>query len=368
MNDINKVERMHGKEDKKIYCVIPLLLSKENIKIDETFNLNDFDQPQYGEFSLSGFLNRYLAGGNTLKDFRSVSRKRLALITSKIGYIDPQATELAFQIERYQKGKQLLLNASRITMDIILEINNIVDPSDKMVGSLRTNQNWIGGKTPSTANYVPPPPEFVINLMLDWLEFVNSSYLSRDAISILGHNQLLNIHPFRDANGRLARIFLQAELEKKYSEIVHPCLYRLNNNNNKTYIDAIRSTLNPSRLSQPMHCFWTSSLDWSDKTKQKMYQVLASGKSQLNSRLGMNYISGDGRKVLDYLWIQPIICEVGLQSRFNWSFAACQNVIQELVVAKVLEPRRLRSPDRAVIYDCSLIFNIWQELDDLVFE
>ena len=99
-----------------------------------------------------------------------------------------------------------------------------------------------------------------------------------------------------------------------------------------------------------------------------MYAVLEKGKIMMNNRIVMVSISDSANKLLNYLWAQPIVCEVGLMKKFKWSFSKSKTVIQELVNAQVLEVRKLSAPQGAVIYDCPLIFDLWQQLDDLVFD
>ena len=41
----------------KVICIIPPTLGEQNIDLEIAFDLNNFSQPQYGEFSLNGFLN-----------------------------------------------------------------------------------------------------------------------------------------------------------------------------------------------------------------------------------------------------------------------------------------------------------------------
>jgi Fic family protein len=78
-------------------------------------------------------------------------------------------------------------------------------------GELRTSQNWIGapGSTVETAQFVPPPPAELANLLADWERFAHEEpempLLVQNALL---HSQLETIHPFLDGNGRLGRLLL----------------------------------------------------------------------------------------------------------------------------------------------------------------
>ncbi|WDE05969.1 Fic family protein [Thalassomonas viridans] len=364
--DVETVERKHGDKQETIICVIPPTLAEQDIKLEISFDLNNFKQGQFGEFSLNTFLNRYLAGSRSLKESRSVSRKRLALVSSEIGFVDPEAIDLATQMARYQQAREILAANKQLSLQKLLEVNRLLETEHKKAGNIRKNQNWIGGKSPTAAYYVCPPAEQVDHLISDWLDFVNNADQPQDVIAIVGHNQLLNIHPFADGNGRTGRVFLQSRLEQKYGDIIHPSLYRLNKQKD-TYIDAIQSTLSPGNFSAPVHGYWQESLSWGDRLKRRMFQILADGQSKLNARLAMRPLSANGKKLLDHLWMQPIVCEKGLFKHFGWDFFSAQTAIQELINCKILEPRRLRQPEGAIIYDCPLMFATWQQLDDAIF-
>ncbi|WDE11291.1 Fic family protein [Thalassomonas haliotis] len=360
------VERKHGDKQETIMCVIPPTLAEQEIRLEISFDLNNFKQGQYGEFSLNGFLNRYLAGSRSLKESRSVSRKRLALVSSGIGFVDPEAIDLVTQMARYQQAREILAANKQLSRQKLLNVNRLLEAEHKKAGNIRKNQNWIGGKSAATAYYVCPPAERVEALIGDWLDFINNADLAEEVIAIVGHNQLLNIHPFVDGNGRTGRVFLQSRLEQKYGDIIHPSLYRLHKPKD-TYVDAIQSSLKPESFNAPIHSYWQESLSWGDRLKRRMYQILADGQGKLNARLAMRALSANGKKLLDHLWVQPIVCEKGLFKHFGWDFFSAQTAIQELINYKILEARRLRQPEGAIIYDCPLMFATWQQLDDAIF-
>jgi hypothetical protein len=361
----NKVIRKHKNE--LIECTIPPTLHDQDFCMDITLDLNNFDQPQFGEFSLNCFLDRYLAGSRSLKEARSISRKRLVLASSNIGYVDPLAIDLINQIKRYQQAKKILRAEKPLSIDDLLCINKLLEAENSKGGTIRANQNWIGGKTPKHAYYVCPPADFVESMMHDWINFINIPQINKETIAILGHNQLLNIHPFVDGNGRAARVFLQATLEKKYGEIIHPSLYRLNVKDDD-YIDAIHSTLEVSSFSQPMHHYWHESLQWGDNLKRRMFQILATGKLRLDYLLNMRSLSTNSQALIGHLWSQPIVCEFGLLKHFGWDIYAARSAIEELVDLSVLKVHRLRNPESAIIYDCPIIFEIWHQLDNEMFK
>jgi Fic family protein len=99
-------------------------------------------------------------------------------------------------------------------------------------GDFRRVPNWIGGTDPSSARYVPPPPNLVPDAM-DALE----GFLHGDpeAFPILlragmAHAQFEAIHPFLDGNGRVGRLLVTMMLTAETADglqpvLGHPLLY-----------------------------------------------------------------------------------------------------------------------------------------------
>jgi fido (protein-threonine AMPylation protein) len=132
----------------------------------------------------------------------------------------------------------------------ILWIHRLIcDLSDiqmKLEGRLRSVSVWIGraGSTPETARFVPCPPEQVKQrldeLIAKWradFPTVSAAPFDERLYSIVAfHHKFLNIHPFLDANGRVARALLQQQLleltgrrfRTNFSEATEQYYYALN--------------------------------------------------------------------------------------------------------------------------------------------
>lgn len=76
-------------------------------------------------------------------------------------------------------------------------------------GEFRTSQNWIGGKTPADASFVPPAPPDMQKSLDDLEKFIHSEddYPSLIKAGLL-HSQFETIHPFTDGNGRTGRMLI----------------------------------------------------------------------------------------------------------------------------------------------------------------
>ncbi|NKY89775.1 Fic family protein [Nocardia veterana] len=107
-----------------------------------------------------------------------------------------------------------------ITGDILLEIHRRLLAGTSIAshgGHLREVENWIGGSSfnPCSAEFVPPPPEYVTVLIEDLIEFCNSDDLPAVAQAAIAHAQFEAIHPFIDGNGRTGRALIHLILRRR---------------------------------------------------------------------------------------------------------------------------------------------------------
>jgi Fic family protein len=84
-------------------------------------------------------------------------------------------------------------------------------------GQVRTIQNWVGGNdyNPCGADFVPPPPEFVPDLLQDLVAFLNSEDFPPLVQAAIAHAQFETIHPFADGNGRVGRALVHLVLRRR---------------------------------------------------------------------------------------------------------------------------------------------------------
>ena len=95
------------------------------------------------------------------------------------------------------------------------------------LGEFRRSQNWIGpaGSTPTTAAFVPPPVEVLMDCLGDWENFLHSQDVIPDLIQCaMMHVQFETIHPFLDGNGRVGRLLITFFLMQR-GRLSEPLLY-----------------------------------------------------------------------------------------------------------------------------------------------
>ena len=94
-------------------------------------------------------------------------------------------------------------------------------------GAFRRSQNWIGppGCTLTTATYVPPPVEEMLDALSAWEHYVHADAEEPLLVQCaLLHYQFEAIHPFLDGNGRVGRLLITFFLCER-TALSQPLLY-----------------------------------------------------------------------------------------------------------------------------------------------
>lgn len=133
---------------------------------------------------------------------------------------DVTAREVLGNIDAMLYGVGQIGPGDEITVDLLLEIHRRLLSGTRLepyAGSFREAQNWIGGSdyNPCAATFVPPPHEFVADLMADLCDFCNTDDLPAVAQAAIAHAQFETIHPFVDGNGRTGRAIIHLVLRRR---------------------------------------------------------------------------------------------------------------------------------------------------------
>ncbi|MDR0994063.1 MAG: Fic family protein [Verrucomicrobiota bacterium] len=131
-----------------------------------------------------------------------------------IGTPIEDVAEVSSYVAALNHGLKRIEGGFPLSLRLIREIHKVLLTNargkNKTPGEFRTSQNWIGGTRPSTARFVPAPPDKVLDLMGDLENFMHNE---EDKIPLLVktalvHQQFETIHPFLDGNGRTGRLLI----------------------------------------------------------------------------------------------------------------------------------------------------------------
>jgi Fic family protein len=149
---------------------------------------------------------------------RSLARAEARSVTGE--KITPTAREIIANIDAMELAIEQAASNERFTVADILAIHErlmkaSVTPS--VAGKIRDEQNWVGGNdyNPCGADFVPPPPDEVRDLMGDLCKTINDDRFPPVVQAALIHAQFETIHPFADGNGRAGRALIHVVLKRR---------------------------------------------------------------------------------------------------------------------------------------------------------
>jgi Fic family protein len=151
-------------------------------------------------------------------DARTLARAEARQETGR--HIGREAAEIIANIDAMELAIEQAASTEGVQPQSLRDIHRALlarDPATRIPGAFRDSQNWIGGNdyTPCDADYVPPPPEEVENLIDDLCRFCNQETLPPLLQAALAHAQFETIHPFNDGNGRTGRALVQVILRRR---------------------------------------------------------------------------------------------------------------------------------------------------------
>jgi Fic family protein len=161
---------------------------------------------------------------------------------------DVTAAEVLGNIEAMASAVQQVTPGDPITIDILLDFHERLlsgTPLETHAGRIRSEQNWIGGSdyNPCSATFIPPPPEYVEDLLEDLCSFCNDDTLPAVAQAAMAHSQFETIHPFVDGNGRTGRALIHFVLRRRgLATRVLPPISLVLATWAKDYVDGLQAT------------------------------------------------------------------------------------------------------------------------------
>ena len=131
--------------------------------------------------------------------------------------LSEQARAVARNVTLVRAAVEELSGARPVTADRLLALHRSLLPDSPEHHGTRSTQNWVGGSSyhPLDADFVPPPPELVPDLVADLLTYLNGATHAPLIQAALVHAQFETIHPFADGNGRVGRALIHTVLTRR---------------------------------------------------------------------------------------------------------------------------------------------------------
>ena len=184
--------------------------------------VRDFDRQApgvQGLDALSRQLLRQESVGSSRIEGLVVGQRRLARVAA--GAIrDETAAQVVGNVRATERAIELASEPRPFVRDDLLTIHRTLfegTRDEPLGGVVRQEQNWIGRSafSPSGADFIPPPPDYVDDLLDDLAAFLNLDDLPVTLQAAIAHAQFEAIHPFLDGNGRTGRCLIHVVYRRR---------------------------------------------------------------------------------------------------------------------------------------------------------
>jgi len=227
-------------------------------------------------------------------------------------------------------------------------------------GQFRKIQNWIGrpGSTPTTASFVPPPPDDVEPCLAEWERFVHESDLPPLVTVALAHYQFEAIHPFLDGNGRVGRLLITLFLVER-GILPTPLLYlsAFFEASRRDYYDGLRGVSERGE--------WNDWLEYFLLGVARMSEDALSRAARMNATLAgwQKKVAGDSTsaplRVVELLAANPFITAKGAAEKLDVAFTTGQRAIERLERLGIVKQMGKAKRDR--VYCATTLLDILEE-------
>lgn len=223
----------------------------------------------------------------------------------------------------------------------------------KTPGEFRRTQNWIGGGSPATARFVPPPPDEVGPAFADLERFLHDDEPMPVLIKAgLAHAQFETIHPFLDGNGRTGRLLITFWLVERgvlRRPLLYPSLYFKRNRD--AYIDHLQAIRDVGAWESWLAFFLDGIAQVATEATDKALEIVA-----LRERDRARVIDGLGRRahhglrVLDELFARPVVHARAIEVMLGVSQPTASSLVRQLEEIGLLEEVTGRPRWRIFVY------------------
>ncbi len=205
----------------------------------------------------------------------------------------------------------------------------------RMVGTYRTEQSWVGGTSPRDAAFVPPPPELIGGLMEDLVSFANDDFLDPVTQASVVHAQFESIHPFGDGNGRIGRVLIGWVLSHRLALTVPPPVSVVIARDPGGYLAGL--TLFRMGQLDPWVEWMAAALERSGDAANELMAHSEDLVADWRTRLDGVREDAAARRVIDLLAEQPVISAADVAERLGVSARSGQSALAALAERGIVE-------------------------------
>ena len=225
--------------------------------------------------------------------------------------------------------------------------------ADKRPGEIRRTQNWIGGRRPGQAVFVPPPPQLLPELLSDFERYMHRAPSLPPVLSAaLLHVQFETIHPYLDGNGRIGRLLITLLLEH-WQLLRAPVLYLslYFKRHRAEYYRRLSAVRTDGDWEGWLAFFLdgvTTIADEAVGAAQELFALVSEDRATL---LAIDGISVSTIRLFEQLPRHPIVTTGAVMRLVQTTKPTAGKVIDQLMSAGVLRETTGKRRDREYVYD-----------------
>lgn len=265
---------------------------------------------------------RYEAGGMIGGEGKDVKR-----INEVVNYVHA----LNKCLHDVSKGAKIDLQMMKNTHKILMKN---VRGQKLQLGEFRTAQNWIGAEDTKIedATYVPPPPEYINELLVDLEQFIQNP---PGRIPILVQCAMIHylfeaIHPFNDGNGRIGRLLIPVLLAQR-KLLDQPLLYisAYIEHNKEKYYSLLLTVSEKSAWVEWVRFFLYGVITQANDAVNNIQRLMAL-KTKYEQKLITKKASGSATRLMDYLFSNPITTIPNAADYLHITYPPAKNALESL--------------------------------------
>ena len=223
----------------------------------------------------------------------------------------------------------------------------------KTPGQFRRSQNWIGGVSPATARFVPPPPDDVGDAFAAFENFLHADDPMPPLIKAgLAHAQFETIHPFLDGNGRTGRLlitFWLVERQVLKKPLLYPSLFFKEHRDE--YIDRLQAIRDDGAWEGWLAFFLDGVAQVATEATQRALEIVAlreQHRQTITSALGRR--AHTALRLFELLFAYPLVSASSVKRLIGVSQPTASALVRDLEGIGILRETTGRQRNRVFAY------------------
>lgn len=223
----------------------------------------------------------------------------------------------------------------RLIREIHERLMRGVRGQERSPGEFRRSQNWIGGRSPRDAAFVPPPAHELHRLLGNFEDFLHQPGLPPLVHAGVAHAQFETIHPFLDGNGRVGRLLITFLLVHA-GVLARPLLYLsyFLKRNRTEYYDRLTAIRESGDWEGWLRFFLRGVADTASEATETAGAIL---RLREEHEMATRDLSITASRLLDHLCQQPLVTSRSVQEALKVSWPTANKLLGEFAERRLVD-------------------------------